>query len=291
MLSTNQWLYQLLTPNRLIEIVDIGANPIDGKPPYQSLLIAQIARVTGFEPQPAAFELLNSQQHSFQRYLPYAIADGHKQHLHICQASGMTSLLQPNYSQLHLFKSFADFGKIQQQIEIQTQRLDDIQEITHLDFLKMDIQGSELQVLIHGQQKLAHTVMIQTEISFIPLYHQQPLFSELDQQLRKMGFIPHAFAELKSWSLNTTAKSPAFHSKQLLEADMIYIRDLSHSEQLSNQQLSYLALIAHCCYQSFDLTAYCLFLLEQRGVIFFGSQQQYFDQLTTDISVVHSAVT
>ena len=34
-----------------IDVVDIGANPIDGDPPYRLLLDAGLCRVTGFEPQ------------------------------------------------------------------------------------------------------------------------------------------------------------------------------------------------------------------------------------------------
>jgi hypothetical protein len=46
-----QPLLDLLKPQRVTEIVDIGANPIDGDPPYKPILRAvEICRVTGFEP-------------------------------------------------------------------------------------------------------------------------------------------------------------------------------------------------------------------------------------------------
>tara|TARA_B100000315_G_scaffold255950_1_gene300659 strand:+ start:11822 stop:12034 length:213 start_codon:yes stop_codon:yes gene_type:complete len=41
-----------------INIVDIGANPIDGDLPYKSLLNAKLAHVTDFEPNPDALEQL-----------------------------------------------------------------------------------------------------------------------------------------------------------------------------------------------------------------------------------------
>lgn len=44
-------LFELLNIDRSIEIVDIVANPIDGDPPYKTILKAGYARVTGFEPQ------------------------------------------------------------------------------------------------------------------------------------------------------------------------------------------------------------------------------------------------
>ena len=40
-------------------------------------------------------------------------------------------------------------------------------EIQHLDFLKIDIQGGELAVFRGGKAKLAQSVAIQTEVSFV----------------------------------------------------------------------------------------------------------------------------
>ena len=55
-----QFLTQLLKPQRLTEIVDIGANPIDGDPPYKVLLDNKLCRLTGFEPQAEALQQLNN---------------------------------------------------------------------------------------------------------------------------------------------------------------------------------------------------------------------------------------
>ena len=54
-------------------------------------------------------------------------------------------------------------------VPVHTRRLDDISEIEHLDFLKIDVQGGELAVFHGGKSKLSETVAIQTEISFVPL--------------------------------------------------------------------------------------------------------------------------
>ena len=37
---------------------------------------------------------------------------------------------------------------------------------------------------------------------------------------------------------------------QLLEADLVYVRDFTHPELMDDEQLKHLALIAHHCYQS-----------------------------------------
>ena len=45
------FLSDLLGPARLTSVVDIGANPVDGDPPYKPMLEKRLCRVTGFEPQ------------------------------------------------------------------------------------------------------------------------------------------------------------------------------------------------------------------------------------------------
>jgi hypothetical protein len=78
------------------KIVHIGANPIDGDPPYVSLLRAGNAEIVGFEPNHLALAKLNETKGPRAVYLPHAVGDGGEHTLHICAAPGMTSLLAPD---------------------------------------------------------------------------------------------------------------------------------------------------------------------------------------------------
>jgi len=274
-------LTDILKPKRLTEVVDIGANPIDGEPPYKPMLSAGLCKVTGFEPQESALEKLLTQKSKNERYLPYAIGDGEKHTLNICRASGMTSLFQPDSTMLDLFAVLKPLSEITQQVEVQTKRLDEVNEIKHVDFLKIDIQGGELSVFKNGQQKLSHAVAIQTEVSFVKLYENQPAIGEIDIELRRQGFIPHCFTAVKNWIIapcvvNNNPRQPL---NQLLEADIVYVRDFSKPDLMSNQQLKQLAIIVHHCYGSFDLALRCIMLLEQRNTLPIGSQQTYLNLL------------
>jgi len=100
-LSTS--LEKILKPRRLIEVVDIGANPIDGEPPYKPLLASGLCRVTGFEPQQEALAQLQKIKGPNERYLPDVVGDGEKHMLNVCRASGMTSLFKPDPATLSLF--------------------------------------------------------------------------------------------------------------------------------------------------------------------------------------------
>lgn len=280
----NTTVHNLLRPERLTDIVDIGANPIDGDPPYKTMLEAGLCRVTGFEPHHEALLELQQKQGPYERYLPDAVGDGQTHTLNICHASGMTSLFEPDpaiLGPLGLFEYFGSISDITERVPLVTRKLDDISEIEHLDFLKIDIQGGELAVFRNGQATLAHTVAIQTEISFITLYKDQPSLGEVDQELRSQGFIPHCFTAIKNWPITPclVGDNPYQAINQLLEADIVYVRDFAHPETMSDEQLKHLALIAHHCYQSFDLTLRCIMLLEQRSAIEAGTQKRYLDTI------------
>lgn len=268
----------LLSPSRLTHVVDVGANPLDGgKPPYLPMLKAGLCHVTGFEPQQQALLALLLKQGANELYLPYAVGDGRATTLKVCRATGMTSLLEPDPTMLGLFPSLQPHGEVVARVPLETHRLDDISEIEHVHLLKIDVQGSELTVFQHGQQKLAEAVTIQTEVSFVALYRDQPSFGEVDSELRGQGFIPHCFAGVSrrpigDFEVGDTAL-PWFN--QLTDADIVYMRDVTRPDVMTDEQLKHLGLIAHHCYRSIDLAFRCVQLLEERQAVEDGSAQRY----------------
>lgn len=276
-------LTQILAPARPTAIVDIGANPIDGDPPYKRMLAAGLCDVVGFEPQADALARLEKMAGSRERYLPYAVGDGSTRTLHVCNLEGMTSLLVPDPAHLALFNLFPTWGDVKSTHPVTTHRLDDIAEIVQMDFLKMDIQGCERDVLSHGRAKLAETVVVQTEVSFITLYEGQPTLGEIDGMMRELGFLPHCFAELKVWPLAPTVVSgqPNKGLRQLLEADLVYVRDFTRAQNMAAEQWKHLALIAHHCYGSVDLAARCLNMLGELSVVSANAGETYLSSLST----------
>jgi len=267
----------LLAPARATEVVDVGANPIDGAPPYAAMLAAGLCRVTGFEPQADALAALQARQGPHERYLPHAVADGAVHTLHVCRGSGMTSLLAPDAATLALFAGLVPLAEVLARVPVQTHRLDELAQVDAIDLLKLDIQGSELMVLQGGRAKLAQAVAVHVEVSFVTLYRGQPPFGEIDIELRRQGFMPHCFDQIKQGPIAPCViEGDAGRGlRQLLEADIVYVRDIARPEPMNDEQLRQLALIAHCVYGSFDLALRCIVLLEARQALPIGSQQRY----------------
>jgi FkbM family methyltransferase len=274
-------LTEILAPLRPTAIVDVGANPIDGDPPYKAMLAAGLCTVTGFEPQAAALARLEQAKGPRESYLPYALGDGTQRTLHVCQLEGMTSLLVPDPARLALFNMFPIWGIVKERIPIATRKLDDIAEIAHLDFLKMDVQGAEREVLAHGRTKLRNTVVVQTEVSFVPLYHDQPSFGDMDVALRELGFLPHSVTGTKIWPLTpmVVGNEPNRGIRQLLETDMIYVRDFSRPENMDVEQWKHLALVAHHCYGSYDLALKAVTILIELGALPTDANRRYLASL------------
>ena len=262
-------LFNLLRPDRLTSVVDIGANPLETAPPYKPMLDKRLCTVVGFEPQPEAMNKLIAQKGDLETYLPPAVGGETRATLKVCHAPGMTSLLTPEPRTLNCFPGFAVFGHVLKEVPIETRALDSIAEITHIDHLKIDVQGSELSIFRNGAAKLALATTIQTGVSFLPLYQGQPVFGDIDLALRALGFIPHMFADINKRMILPLQHADNLYSiiNQLLEADIVYVRDFTQAEKMTVEQLKHLALVAHHCYQSYDLAANCINHLATRGVL------------------------
>ncbi|MGS0684428.1 FkbM family methyltransferase [Nakamurella sp. GG22] len=260
-----------------VNVVDIGANPIDGDPPYRLLLDAGLCTVTGFEPQQDALEALYKLAGPNEQYLPYAVGDGFPHTLFHCATSGFASLLEPDEQQLDLLIDFPRLARVTARELIDTKRLDDIAEINRIDLLKIDIQGGELSVLRNGREKLATAVAVHTEVGFHRLYHDQPTFADVDLELRDQGFVPHQFVSTRTWPMAPVqwADPLQLSARQLVESDVLYVRDPVRIAELDHGQVARLVLIADVVYQSYGLALRGVLELIRRGVLEESSEEAY----------------
>jgi hypothetical protein len=253
-----------------LEVADIGAAAIGGVPPYKKLLDLGLAGLNAFDADPRQHQSILDAYGDKVAIFTEIVGDGQPATLQLAsRASGMTSLLEPDPTHLAFFNGFKSFGQIYETTAVQTTRLDAVEGLPQLDYLKMDIQGSELAALKSGVERLRDCVCVQLEVSFVPLYRNQPCFGEVDLWMRAHGYLPHAFTHVKKWSVSPAIRDGNFRVpfNQIIEADMVYFRDLTKPEALSDEQLKKIALIAHYCYQSPDIALHALRLLADHGAV------------------------
>lgn len=234
---------------------------LDGATNEYSALVQQgVGRVVGFEPIPEECEKLNKSAGKHQRFLPYFIGDGQEGEFKQCTAPMTSSLLEPNLPLLRLFNQLEEITTPIKRWKVQTKRLDDIPEITAIDMLKIDVQGAELAALQSGERLLKNAVVIQSEVEFVPMYIGQPLFADIDTELRRQGFAIHIMGGGQGRCFRPVAPGgdPSARINQVLWNDVVYVKDFMRFKELSPEQLLKLAIIVNDCYQSVDLAAYAL---------------------------------
>jgi FkbM family methyltransferase len=239
-----------------IHIVDAGAMGL-GDEIYAPLERRGRARVLGFEPVPEECEKLNSSSGPGHCYLPWAVGDGRRRTLQVCNYSMTSSLYEPDSSLLNLYQALGEFVQVVRRMDLQTIRLDDLPEAREADFLKLDVQGAELDILLGAPATLSHVLAVHTEVEFVPLYRNQPLFAEVNQELRRRGFYFHRFYGISGRPLKPLLKdnNPSLSMGQMLWADAVYVRDPQRLGELTPAALLKLAVITHEIYGSYDYVA------------------------------------
>lgn len=247
-----------------IHIVDVGAMDLGGEEALYMYMVSQSgkANVVGFEPQPEECRKLNASAKPGCRFLPYFIGDGTEREFRLTNTGMTSSLLEPDHALLQHFYQLDELTQVIGRERVQTKRLDDIPEITQIDYLKMDIQGGELDALKGGGRLLSKALVIDVEVEFVPMYKGQPLFAEVDAELRSMGFLFHSFSNNaiagRSFKPLVHPWGEACRFSQLLWADAVYVRDFRTFGQMAADDLLKLAAIVHDLYNSPDLAALAL---------------------------------
>lgn len=112
----------------------------------------------------------------------------------------MSSMYKPDEKILNeYFNSINEFKEWRKQLNIvgekkvETITIDDFVKergINFIDYLKLDTQGTELEILKGAENSLKEKKIgvIKTEFAFISLYQNQPTFTQIDQYLNNQGY-------------------------------------------------------------------------------------------------------
>lgn len=274
-------LINLLAPERLTRVVDIGANPLD-ETPYKGLLSIGGCDVWGFEPQRAAFDQLMAVKGPHEHYLCAAVGDGMPAELKVCADSGFTSLLEPNIALTQATGQFRDRLKVTQRIAMDTTRLDDLQDLPQFDLLKIDIQGGEQMVFQNGPKALSRALAVITEVSALPIYVDQPLLHDQLSELSRHGFYLHKFLFMKSIEFRNAYAARLVRNRyrsQLSDGDAVMVRGLIDLPSLQVEELKHLAILADSVLLTQDLAVTAMAELLDRNELTDDQVHSYIDLL------------
>ena len=112
--------------------------------------------------------------------------------------------------------------------EIESTNLDSLYKkniVENLDFIKIDTQGAELEILKGGLNLLNERILgIQVETEFKPIYRSQPLFADVDSFIRNQLGLELVDIRKAYWKYNE-GKNIGPVKGQLIFGDALYFRD------------------------------------------------------------------
>ena len=222
---TVEILKKWLEEERII-LVDVG---VRGGVHARWTRLAPILRVIGFDADAAECTAINDQSKSPPYPLhcfPYALGrrDGERRTLQFTRQLGCSSLYAPNAKFVNEFHYGWAFENIANQPVIVT-TLDTVcrNEKFLPDFLKIDVQGSGLDILFGSETILPHILALEIEVEFSPIYVGEPLFSDIDTYLREHGFILLGLRRT-FWRRKYSSELPLTPlGGQIIHGDVIYI--------------------------------------------------------------------
>jgi protein O-GlcNAc transferase len=234
---------------------DVGALP-DAPKIWDALAHKKLVKVIGFEPQFSA-----SSTNGCSTVFDLALGDGLTHTLHIAKDNGMTSLLEADYDWLSHFPMFSDWGRLERKVELKTICADDVPQIAQAQFIKIDTQGSEKFILENAQHLMDDSlVLIELELSPVPLYKNEPTMFEVGIWLESRGWMLHNLSNLNRRMLKPLGKDSNPHEgmNHIFQVDAVFLPHIDRWPTFKPDRLLALAFLAHAFYGSFDIAALAL---------------------------------
>lgn len=213
----------------------------------------------GFEPDPVEFARLQG-AHSDPRpwrslrLVPTALsgASGTRT-LHIPVAPQSASLLEHDARVGEAYGYQAMFT-VDRTADVTTTTLDEALEryaIPSPHYLKLDIEGIELEVLSSAPRAVEAALVVKTEVSFLEMRKRQPLATDVDLFLRDRGFRLVDLVAPTHWRRNSHVGHPQLDARgvpysrgELAQGDFLYFKEPDASGPLGLQRTLQAATLA-----------------------------------------------
>lgn len=220
------------------------------------LPIAFAVNAVGFEPDPDELARLRGQDAGpwmSAKFLPYAIAGTTgRQTLFVPVDAQSASLMRHDTEIGRRFKK-QQFFDVQKTIDADTLSLGDAIRLAGTatpDYLKIDIEGAELEVFEASPGVMKNVLAVKTEVSFLPHRHEQPLSHHVEAYFKAQGFDLMDILEPAHWRREghllhpyMAPECPSYSRGQIVHADHLYFRNPDALESAVGQLIK-LALIS-----------------------------------------------
>lgn len=177
-------------PEKVFHYVDVGAANYTIEPKWLSSERSIVVHL--FEPDPLAAESLRQREPQMRgvENIVYETALGSKTELltlNLCRKREVSSFFEPNRTVLDRFPNSSRFD-VEKSVPCRTEKMDSVLSGVSVDFIKLDVQGFEYEVLLGARETLKTCLALQVEVEFVEMYVKQPLFGDVCRLLDNFGF-------------------------------------------------------------------------------------------------------
>jgi len=165
-----------------LQIADVGAT---GGPELRWKSIRSLCHFYTFDPDPRAIVGEGEGKSSTTNFPVGVWSKRCEKGLHLTLFPSASSLFSFNSTTINPFLN-ASSHKIVAEETIQLDALDNL--LQSVNFIKIDAEGAELEILKGASRLLNATLGLQLEVSFCERHKEAPFFSEIDDFLRKQDF-------------------------------------------------------------------------------------------------------
>ena len=255
--------------NLSFRILEIGARPMTRhkEPFYQFIDIFPGSQIIAFEVDKEICHQLNKKAQLGVTYYPVALGRTEQKCLFYETYHPMcSSLYKPNEKMLNMYNDL-EVSLLKSISSVETLSLDFFirkNNIGPIDFIKIDIQGAELDVFWGGVNTLKEVVAIVSEVEFVPLYLNQPLFGDVCAFLTAKGLMFHKFLDLAGRTLKPfVIGEKSDFATQHMWSDAVFIRDIDILTELAPSKLLKMGLLSYI-YGSPDVTYQCFKIYDDK---------------------------
>ena len=256
--------------NLKFKFVEIGAHPYGEFKEVTHMLLDHFpgSEIYAFEVNKDECEKLNKICKKGMKFFPIALGEKketrkfYETYMPVC-----SSLYKPNDEFLKLYNNL-NIAYFKNSTEIETISLDEFSSshnLGNVDFIKIDIQGAELDVFKGGIETLKKTLMIVSEVEWVEQYIDQPLFGDVSSFLKKYDFMLHKFLGYGTRSLKPIILNQNKNfGTQFIWSDALFIRNILKVSKLDDKDLIKSAVLSYI-YKSPDLTHFYLKKIDERN--------------------------
>ena len=248
--------------NSEIIVCDIGASPCDPTEHLEELLNNTKSFLYGFEPNEEEFNKLKITKK--KKFFQKAIGDGYEHVLNLCAYPGWTSFLEPDTEYIKKFHNFEEASEIINKISIKTEKLDNINFEQKIDFFKIDAQGFESIIIENGSRSISDSLVVQLELSPVPLYKNEKNLSYVSTLMEKLSFNLNMFYKVNSRTFKPMilGNNTGIGLHTIFQLDCVFVKNFEEIEKLNEEKLRKLILIMFHSYKSYDFVDYLICRLD-----------------------------